>query len=289
MKFTEQLIKRAGRLYWRGSRFPNWDKEKSPYDNIYLTASPTYALRYAKNREEDPVTTCKYLTSYVLKTPINLFNARASKDQKVLETVCRHSELHWLLKYIHQLKHDDWNWVFPGKARELFLKILQTAGYDGFTNIESIDGSILRSEFPEFKSDDNPENLFGFSGIGVFDINNLNIVKRYSGWDEIKTIPLVEASRKDVVLYIQKQIYVQKDKDLNEVFNQVWKRTRVNQLLTKEEVWQAIEDYDESEIEKIINRLKEDYIQKRERWQGITKKLSKEELDSLIRYRFTSY
>lgn len=289
MKFTEQLIKRAGRLYWRGSEYKNWDREKSPYDNIYVTASPTYALRYSKKKEEDPVTTCKYVISYTLKTPINLFNARASKDQKVLEAICRHNELHWLLNYIHQLKHEDWSWVFPDKAKELFLKILQTTGYDGFTNIESIAGSILRDDFPEFRSDSNTENLFGFSGIGVFDINNLTVVKQYSGWDEIKKIPLVTASRKEVVLYIQKQVYLQKNKDLNEVFKQVWKRTKVNQLLTKEEVWQAIEDYDEGEIEKIINSIKENYIRKRREWTGITKKLSKKDLDSLIRYRFTSY
>ena len=55
---------------------------------MYVTTSAVYALRYAKSKPEDSVTACKYVTQFKIADHINLFNARAQKDQKNLIKVC---------------------------------------------------------------------------------------------------------------------------------------------------------------------------------------------------------
>ena len=81
--------------------------------------------------------------------------------------------------------------------------MLQDIGFDGFTNIECCGGTIKRDEiyFSDL-AEKHPDDLKGFSGIGVFDESNLRFDNQYYGWNEIKTLPEVEAARKLAKAYI---------------------------------------------------------------------------------------
>lgn len=254
MKFTEQLIKRVSRRYWRGSEYKEWDKNKSPYRNIYITTSPVYAIRYSRENIQDSVEECKYLTSYRLVTPVDLFNARAIKDQRIFEDYCNKYGFKSLLRLTQLLKHEDWDEIFFDHQKTAFIKILEKLGYDGFTNIESIGGTIKHSEPDDFPLSDewNDENLYGFSGIGILNPEKLILEKQFCGWDEIKKVPEVGQARKKSKNRIYKHMYKNPNDNVEDVFKFVWTKVQVHQLFTKEEIRQIIKDYDRDIMDKSI-------------------------------------
>lgn len=81
MLISEQLTKRLGRIFYRGSQFKNWNESLSYYKCFYVTTEPSYALYYATNEENNTV---GYVTGFFLKKECNLFNANSDKDFLIL-------------------------------------------------------------------------------------------------------------------------------------------------------------------------------------------------------------
>lgn len=185
MILKEQLLKNRNRILWRGSIHKNWDSTKTVFGCPYVTTKVVYALNFSKDFDEPIVDHAKYLTQFVIKKPLNLFNARSKKDIQKLEAYFRtHDMLSWL-GTLPLLADNDWLDVFDLVEREYLIDILKELNYDGFVNIEGNSGKILRNAF--YTLDVVAKNdLYGFDGIGIFDLNNLREVKVLQGWDEIK-------------------------------------------------------------------------------------------------------
>lgn len=186
MILTEQKIKRIGRRFWRGSKYKTWQKSKSPYNCLYVTGDLFYAITYLKSEEFD-FRENGYLIEYVLKDRVNIFNARYYKDYRKLEDWCRvhNSEF---LKVLPKLKDYDWLDVLSSSNRNRLIDILKGLGYDGFFNIENKQGKILR----RIETIRNEDDLYGFSGLGIFDEKCLSRFEEYQGWKEITKLPEVK-------------------------------------------------------------------------------------------------
>lgn len=182
MILTEQTIKRLGRKYWGGSKFKYWDKNNSPFNCLYISNNIFYALTFLKNEFGD-FRESGYIIEYWLKEKLNIFNARSKKDYQKLEDYCRKND-NPFLNILPKLKDLDWLDVFKTiEKRNEFIDILKNLQYDGFFNIENNQGNILR-KLPNL----NTEELYGFSGIGIFKEDSLLKYEIYSGWDSIKNI-----------------------------------------------------------------------------------------------------
>lgn len=187
MILTEQKIKRIGRRFWRGSKYKNWQKSKSPYNCLYVTGDLFYAITYLKSEEFD-FRENGYLIEYTLKDKINIFNARYYKDYRKLEDWCRVHNPEFL-KVLPKLKDYDWLDVLSITNRNRLIDILKGLGYDGFFNIENKQGKILR----RIETIRNEDDLYGFSGLGIFDEKCLNIFREYCGWKEITGLSEVKS------------------------------------------------------------------------------------------------
>ena len=193
MLLTEQKIKRIGRRFWRGSQFKDWEKSKSIYNCLYITGDIFYAITYLKPGDFDFRDT-GYLFEYWLKERINIFNPRYQKDYQKLEDYCRvHCKR--FLAILPKLKDYDWLDVLSFNSREHLIGILKILGYEGFFNVENKQGKILRNlPFVVNESD-----LYGFSGLGIFNEDCLTLHKAYRGWSEISKLqevkPLIEEAK----------------------------------------------------------------------------------------------
>lgn len=186
MVLTEQKIKRIGRRFWRGSKYKNWQKSKSPYNCLYVTGDLFYSITYLKSEEFD-FRENGYLIEYVLKDRVNIFNARYYKDYKKLEDCCRVHNPEFL-KVLPKLKDYDWLDVLSSSNRNRLIDILKGLGYDGFFNIENKQGKIIR----RIETIRNEDDLYGFSGLGIFDEECLSRFEEYHGWKEITKLPEVK-------------------------------------------------------------------------------------------------
>ena len=195
MILDEQKIKRVGRRFWRGSRYKEWQKSKSPYNCLYVTGDLFYAITYLKSEDSD-YRENGYLIEYALKNRVSIFNARYSKDYKKLEDWCRLHDTDFL-KVLPKLKDYDWLDILSNLDRNRLLEILKSLNYDGFFNIENKQGKILR-RIEAIKSED---DLYGFSGLGIFNENCLSRFNEYHGWKEITRLPevkrLVETAKEE--------------------------------------------------------------------------------------------
>lgn len=213
MLLTEQIIKRIGRVYWRGSEFKSWDQEKSEYSCLYISADIVYALAYSHLNSSN-VEDSKYLTQYCLNSQINLFNAKSKKDYQKLGDYCRiHKNYQKFLLVLVKLKSYDWyNDVLGFESREQIIQALKEMNYDGFVNIES-EGNVYKQNKPKKVSD---TTLYSFDGIGIFDEKVLTKVKVYFGWEKIKQLSEVKSVREAAKSIIIRYLYSLKKFKLNQ-------------------------------------------------------------------------
>ena len=183
MILKEQFLKNKGRILWRGSKYKEW--KSGAFCCPYVSTQVLYALNFSKDFDKPIVENAKYLSQFVIKKPLNLFNARSQKDCRILEDFFRKNKMYDWLGALPLLADNDWLDVFEIEERGCLIEILKELGFEGFVNIEGNGGKVLRNAFytlnVSVKND-----LYGFDGIGVFDFNNLMEVKTLQGWSEIK-------------------------------------------------------------------------------------------------------
>lgn len=183
MILKEQFLKNKGRILWRGSKYKEW--KPGLFCCPYVFTQVLYALNFSKDFDKPIVENAKYLSQFVIKKPLNLFNARSQKDYRMLEDFFRKNKMQDWLGALSLLADNDWLDVFEIEEREYLIEILKELGFEGFVNIEGNSGKILHNAFYTLNASVK-NDLYGFDGIGVFDFNNLIEVKTLQGWSEIK-------------------------------------------------------------------------------------------------------
>lgn len=202
MILTEQLIKRIGRKYWRGSSYLNWDTSLSQFSCLYITTDEVYAFHYSYEKNKD-VSTAGYLTEFYLKSPINLFNARSKKDRNVLEDYIRTHNTFLKIEDIEKLTYLDWLKKLGDSKRESLIQILKDLKYDGFVNFESDDFIVHQNSH---------DALYQFTGIGLFNSKCLLKGKVYKGYEEIKKLPKIKEAQEEEKKWIIGWFLDHKDK-----------------------------------------------------------------------------
>lgn len=265
MILKEQFLKNKGRILWRGSEYREW--KPGVFCCPYVSTQVLYALNFSKDFDKPIVENAKYLSQFVIKKPLNLFNARSQKDCRILEDFFRKNKMHDWLESLPLLADNDWLDVFEIEERECLIEILKELGFEGFINIERNSRKILRNAFytlnVSVKND-----LYGFDGIGVFDFNNLMEVKTLQGWNEIKkefAVQLEINSAKNEVLknlFENWEIY---KNNLNLFVKDSLKNVRIWNFLTEKEIEELYKNFDyenfKNNFEKEKLRLKENYRQ----------------------------
>lgn len=244
MVLTEQKINRIGRQYWRGSEKKSWEESQINFNCFYVTTKPVYAASHAKDENDD----YHYLTQYNLKEKINIFNMRYKKDETKIEDLLRvTNRLHWMNTFKY-LKDEDWLTVLGIRSREFFIDILKKLGYDGFFNIESVGGTIERKSFVYEPVKDGMD-LYGFSGIGLFDKSCLIFNREYCGWDQIKTVEGIEKEREAQFNYIKR--FLVNIHKTNQSTDKIELESRFF-LLTKKEIKDIVVNFDYEKEKKIL-------------------------------------
>lgn len=248
MILAEQKINRIGRQYWRGSKNNSWTESQINFNCFYVTTKPVYAASYAKDENDN----YHYLTQYALKEKINIFNMRYKKDEEKLKDFLRVNNLLSLMDILKYLKDEDWLTILSLKERGIFIELLRKLKYDGFFNIECVGGTIKRNLL-SFEPIKDKMDLYGFSGIGIFNKNCLVPIKEYYGWDQIKKIDEIESERESQFDYIKRFLINVKDVNFEELESRFF-------LLTKKEIKDIVDNFD---CEKEKENIKEDYFKSR--------------------------
>ena len=265
MILKEQFLKNKGRILWRGSKYKEWKSEV--FCCPYVSTQVLYALNFSKDFDKPIVENAKYLSQFVIKKPLNLFNARSQKDCRLLEDFFRKNKMYDWLGALPLLADNDWLDVFEIEEREYLIEILKELGFDGFVNIEGNSGKILRNAFytlnVSVKND-----LYGFDRIGIFDFNNLMEVKTLQGWNEIKKefeVQLEINSAKNEVLKNLFENWEGYKNNLNLFVEDSLKNVVVWNFLTRKEIEELYLNFDyenfKNKFEKEKLRLKENYRQ----------------------------
>lgn len=265
MILKEQFLKNKGRILWGGSKYKEW--KSGVFCCPYVSTQVLYALNFSKDFDKPIVENAKYLSQFVIKKPLNLFNARSQKDCRILEDFFRKNKMHDWLGALPLLAGNDWLDVFEIEEREYLIEILKELGFEGFVNIEGNGGKILRNAFYTLNISVK-NDLYGFDGIGVFDFNNLMEVKTLQGWNEIKkefAVQLEINSAKNEVLknlFENWEIY---KNNLNLFVKDLLKNVRIWNFLTEKEIEELYKNFDyenfKNNFEKEKLRLKENYRQ----------------------------
>lgn len=259
MILKEQFLKNKGRILWR------W--KSGAFCCPYVSTQVLYALNFSKDFDKPIVENAKYLSQFVIKKPLNLFNARSQKDCRILEDFFRKNKMHDCLESLPLLADNDWLDVFEIEERECLIEILKELGFEGFVNIERNSGKILRNVFytlnVSVKND-----LYGFDGIGVFDFNNLMEVKTLQSWNEIKkefAVQLEINSAKNEVLKNLFENWDSYKNNLNLFVEDSLRNIIVWNFLTEKEIEELYRSFDyenfKNNFEKEKLRLKENYRQ----------------------------
>lgn len=259
MILKEQFLKNKGRILWR------W--KSGAFCCPYVSTQVLYALNFSKDFDKPIVENAKYLSQFVIKKPLNLFNARSQKDCRILEDFFRKNKMHDWLESLPLLADNDWLDVFEIEERECLIEILKELGFEGFVNIERNSGKILRNVFytlnVSVKND-----LYGFDGIGVFDFNNLMEVKTLQSWNEIKkefAVQLEINSAKNEVLKNLFENWDSYKNNLNLFVEDSLRNIIVWNFLTEKEIEELYRSFDyenfKNNFEKEKLRLKENYRQ----------------------------
>lgn len=265
MILKEQFLKNKGRILWRGSEYREW--KPRVFCCPYVSTQVLYALNFSKNFDKPIVENAKYLSQFVIKKPLNLFNARSQKDCRILEDFFRQNKMHDWLESLPLLADNDWLDVFEIEERECLIEILKELGFEGFVNIERNSRKILRNAFytlnVSVKND-----LYGFDGIGVFDFNNLMEVKTLQGWNEIKkefAVQLEINSAKNKVLKNLFENWDSYKNNLNLFAKDSLRNVMVWNFLTEKEIEELYRNFDyenfKNNFEKEKLMLKENYRQ----------------------------
>lgn len=265
MVLKEQFLKNKGRILWRGSKYREW--RPGVFCCPYVSTRILYALNFSKDFDKLVVENAKYLSQFVIKKPLDLFNARSQKDCRILEDFFRKNKMHDWLESLPLLADNDWLDVFEIEERECLIEILKELGFEGFVNIERNSGKILRNAFytlnVSVKND-----LYGFDGIGVFDFNNLMEVKILQGWNEIKkefAVQLEINSAKNEVLKNLFENWDSYKNNLNLFVKDSLKNVMVWNFLTEKEIEELYRNFNyenfKNNFEKEKLRLKENYCQ----------------------------
>lgn len=265
MILKEQFLKNKGRILWRGSKYREW--RPGVFCCPYVSTQVLYALNFSKDFDKPIVENAKYLSQFVIKKPLNLFNARSQKDCRILEDFFRKNKMHDWLESLPLLADNDWLDVFEIEERECLIEILKELGFEGFVNIERNSRKILRNAFytlnVSVKND-----LYGFDGIGVFDFNNLMEVKTLQGWNEIKkefAVQLEINSAKNKVLKNLFENWDSYKNNLNLFAKDSLRNVMVWNFLTEKEIEELYRNFDyenfKNNFEKEKLMLKENYRQ----------------------------
>lgn len=265
MILKEQFLKNKGRILWRGSKYKEW--KPGAFCCPYVSTQVLYALNFSKDFDKPIVENAKYLSQFVIKKPLNLFNARSQKDCRILEDFFRKNKMHDCLESLPLLADNDWLDVFEIEERECLIEILKELGFEGFVNIERNSGKILRNVFytlnVSVKND-----LYGFDGIGVFDFNNLMEMKTLQSWNEIKkefAVQLEINSAKNEVLKNLFENWDSYKNNLNLFVEDSLRNIIVWNFLTEKEIEELYRSFDyenfKNNFEKEKLRLKENYRQ----------------------------
>ena len=265
MILKEQFLKNKGRILWGGSKYKEW--KSGAFCCPYVSTQILYALNFSKNFDKPIVENAKYLSQFVIKKPLNLFNARSQKDCRILEDFFRQNKMHDWLESLPLLADNDWLDVFEIEERECLIEILKELGFEGFVNIERNSRKILRNAFytlnVSVKND-----LYGFDGIGVFDFNNLMEVKTLQCWNEIKkefAVQLEINSAKNEVLKNLFENWDSYKNNLNLFVKDSLKNVMVWNFLTEKEIEELYRKFNyenfKNNFEKEKLRLKENYRQ----------------------------
>lgn len=265
MVLKEQFLKNKGRILWGGSKYKEW--KSGAFCCPYVSTQVLYALNFSKDFDKPIVENAKYLSQFVIKKPLNLFNARSQKDCRILEDFFRKNKMHDWLESLPLLADNDWLDVFEIEERECLIEILKELGFEGFINIERNSRKILRNAFytlnVSVKND-----LYGFDGIGVFDFNNLMEVKTLQDWNEIKkefAVQLEINSAKNKVLKNLFENWDSYKNNLNLFAKDSLRNVMVWNFLTEKEIEELYRNFDyenfKNNFEKEKLRLKESYRQ----------------------------
>lgn len=265
MILKEQFLKNKGRILWRGSKYREW--KPGVFCCPYVSTQVLYALNFSKDFDKSIVENAKYLSQFVIKKPLNLFNARSQKDCRILEDFFRKNKMHDWLESLPLLADNDWLDVFEIEERECLIEILKELGFEGFVNIERNSGKILRNAFYTLNISVK-NDLYEFDGIGVFDFNNLMEVKTLQGWNEIKkefAVQLEINSAKNEVLKNLFENWEKYKNNLNLFVEDSLKNIMIWNFLTEKEIEKLYKNFDyenfKNNFEKEKLRLKENYRQ----------------------------
>lgn len=241
MLITEQKLKRLGRLFYRGSLYPNWDESLSFFKCFYVTSEPSYALYYATDEDSHEV---GYVTEFYLNKPCNLFNANSDRDFQILKTYLTKEESSIPLQDLKTLRTEDWLLLGSDKKEEL-IKCLKELNFDGFVNFEHVKDFYLRRKSGSARS---------FSGIGLFNpLKFFKQGKQYKGFLEISKIPKVKADIENELKHIKE---FAEDK-----FDQVSSKKDLINLILLSGVNKYLVSLDD--IESIVNSIDPEKLQER--------------------------
>lgn len=191
MLFTEQKLRRLGRLFYRGSLYSDWDESLSLFKCFYVTSEPSYALYYATDEDTHNV---GYVTEFYLSKPCNLFNANSDRDFQILKTYLTKNKSSISLQDLKTLRTEDWLLLGSDKKEEL-IRYLKELGFDGFVNFEHVKGFLIKREHRGVNS---------FSGIGLFNHSKFfKQGKQYKGFSEVSKIPKVKADIESELKHIK--------------------------------------------------------------------------------------
>jgi len=164
MILTEQQYKNLYRNYFHGAKTGKLEKADSFYDYFYLTNSFVYAALYACS--EDPLIGRVY--RFTLKEGLNIFNAHSKKDVEKLRLYFFKNKTQidkdW---YWRGLEKEDWNCIFNGANKDLFIKAIKACNFDGFFNYEWTEKYKKNFEVEKGK------RISTAPAIGIFDITKL--------------------------------------------------------------------------------------------------------------------
>ena len=157
MILNEQILKKQ-KIYFHGSKYEKLDKSHSHFDNwFFISCDITTSLLYCKKTEDE----IKYIHTFRLKRPLNIFNANSKVDYaKLRKALMRKGYISFANNEMFFLKKNDWSqindYIESDITRSELVNIVEDLGYDGFFNFE----------FDEDKSHCNDQ--FSKPSIGIF-------------------------------------------------------------------------------------------------------------------------
>lgn len=182
MTFNEQLLKRK-RVYFHGSKTDTLDIKNAHHDCFFITCDITTAILYCKRTENE----LKYIHTFTIDKPLNIFNARSKVDYtKLYRALMKEGSLDFARNRLWELSDNDWSQLDDTLvSRGDLINIIKDLGYDGFFNFEWNEGKVHPNEQAQKPS------------IGIFDINCLS----YTGVQPVeafKTTKFTQINKSDI-------------------------------------------------------------------------------------------